>query len=92
MTVPEFNSEQLIAHLKLHGCEVQADHLQEETDRILMSYNGGTFPLRIKQRYFFHQVVAICESLGIESPEEHLNARDQFRAMMEIKERQRGAD
>ncbi|CAN5282132.1 hypothetical protein BH09BAC5_BH09BAC5_06230 [soil metagenome] len=79
MTIPYLTHQEFITLLKQNGWEIVSDTDWETHNRIMIGKGGHTFPLQIKQTYYFPQVVKLCESLGINPPEDHLKCVEQYR-------------
>lgn len=83
MTIPYLTYEKLIALLKSNEWNVVSSTDWETHNRIMIGKDGHTFPLPIKETYFYPFVVKICQSLDIIPPDDHLKCYNQQKAFEE---------
>lgn len=81
MVVPVFTQEQFLAFLKEKGFDVVCDDYWDDFDRVLLEKDGETFPLQMRDKYFYPHVVKTCETLGTTAPEDHQKCYDQVMAL-----------
>lgn len=80
MSIPYLKCDELLALLRNNGWIVVSDHDWESHDRIMIGKDGHTFPLQIKQCYYYPHVVRLCRSLDIPPPADHLKMVEQYEA------------
>jgi hypothetical protein len=82
MTIPHFKKDQFVDYLKSKGCNVVSDENWNDFDRIMIDYNGITFPLQMSCKvYYFFTVCKICEEIGIDAPDEFESINNQIKKM-----------
>lgn len=77
MTMPCFNQEELFQFLNRNGYEVISNDFWEEFDIVMVGNGNSSFPLTVRQKYFYPTVVIMCQQLGIDPPVEMLKVYNQ---------------
>lgn len=82
MRVPVFKQKEFIEFLKNNGFKIVSNKFWDKSDRIILEKDGNTFPLQMKEKYFYPIVCKICQSLMIEPPEDHKKVYEQHMNMI----------
>jgi len=85
MTVPVLNEDELLAHIKAHGWAVASSDYWNDYSRLVLVKNDALFTFQCKGKYFYLEVVKICELLKIDFPEDHIRQYYLHHKMDDIK-------
>jgi hypothetical protein len=81
MTIPKLSFTELKEFLEKNDFEIISNQDWDVHNRVMIgSKNGQSFPLQIKDAYFYPFVLRLCKDLEIDPPAEHLEVSEQYKA------------
>jgi hypothetical protein len=79
MIVPTIKQKVFFDFLKENGFEIVSTDFWDKYNRVMFKKDGHTFPLVVKEKYYFVEVCHICNDFGVEPPEDHKKVYEQYK-------------